>query len=161
MLAVAAVFAWKQLLTTVAPVEAGGPLLIVPFILGLLGGGPGIKIKQAQTRFRFGGQWLPAQAAAPVLAPAALLLLVIALATNEPVAALAEGAVFALLCLLWTSLRLYRLRPPVKNGSRMRSRMLIGASMLAVSILGALVAAPILPGAGGHRQVLREVVQPP
>ncbi len=149
-LAQSGVDSWKQLLTTLPPVDGSGPLLVIPYILGLLCGAGGLTLAN---RVR--------HTAAPVLAPAAVLVAVILLGAPDPVAPALQGAVFACVALTWTAVRSRRRRRPTRDGRRRATRLATGAGLIAAAAGVAVLAAPVLPGSGGERTVLRDHVAPP
>jgi Transglutaminase-like superfamily len=162
-LAVSAVFGWKQLLTTLPPIAARDPLTVVPFILGLLGGSIGYLLAQAlPAPPRPAGPRALAQAVAPGAVPVAMLAAVIAFGTDTPGARLADGVIFAVLCLSWLAVRRYRARPLAVSGSRRMVRFGTAAGLLAIASCGAVLLGPVLPGADTvGRTVLRDQVVPP
>lgn len=150
-LAALSVNGWKQLLTTLPPVDGSGPLLTLPYILGLLSGAGGYTLARRVSR-----------GSAPVLAPVLLLAAVIMLGTAQPAAALIQGVLFASVAVGWTSVRRNRLRPVVKTGSGRLTRLSTALGLLAVAGGLAVVVAPTLPGySGTSRVVLRTYVTPP
>jgi hypothetical protein len=153
------VTAWKQMLTTVAPVAAADGHLLVPFLLALVA-----SVTTASLALRLSSVvW--------ALIPAGLLLvLVIALGTPEPAFPLVQGLVFAVGAIAWLALR--QLWAPQNSAisvseidpgraAQMRLRRLIaGAAVLAVAagvgVAGSAVASP-----GQTRHVFRDVIIPP
>jgi hypothetical protein len=141
---------WKQLLTTLPPVGDTGPLLGIPFLLGLvaaaLGGSLALRCKPSF---------------APLGAPAALLAATILIGT--PTApTLLLGAAFVAVAVGWASLRHHRTRPTVQHGARQTSRIALGLAMLALAAFGASAIGPGLPLAKANtRLVLRNYVHPP
>jgi hypothetical protein len=141
---------WKQLLTTLPPIGDSGPLLGIPFLLGLvaatLGGSLALRCKPAF---------------APLGAPAALLAATILL--GMPTApTLLLGAAFVAVALGWASLRYHRSRPTVQHGARQTTRIALGLAMLALAAFGASAIGPGLPLAKANpRLVLRNYVHPP
>ncbi|HEY3090700.1 MAG TPA: transglutaminase-like domain-containing protein [Jatrophihabitantaceae bacterium] len=141
---------WKQLLTTLPPIGESGPLLGIPFLLGLvaatLGGSLALRCKPSL---------------APLAAPAALLAATILL--GMPTApTLLLGAAFVAVALGWASLRHHRTRPTVQHGSRQTTRIALGLGMLALAAFGASAIGPGLPLAKANtRLVLRNYVHPP
>jgi hypothetical protein len=145
------VHGWKDLLTTLPPVDGGGPLLVLPYILGLLGGVGGLCLAR-RTKPAF----------APVLAPGAVLVMVILLGAKSPADRLLQGAAFGVVALGWAALRTQRLRPPLQNGSGRLMRAVTVGVLLAVAGVGAAVLGPHVPGHDSHqRLVLRNYVAPP
>lgn len=150
-LASESVHGWKDLLTTLPPVDGSGPLLVLPYILGLLGGVGGYSLARRTHR-----------SAAPVIPPLLVLAAVILLGTNAPAARLLQGAVFGVVALAWTALRARRLRPVARNGSSRRLQLTTAACLLAVAGAGGALVGPHLPGVGHtDRTVLRSYVRPP
>jgi hypothetical protein len=149
-LADGSVSGWKQLLTTLPPVDGRGPLLVLPYLLGLLCGAAGFALA---SRLR--------PAAAPLAGPLLLLVATILLGTGEPVAAVPQGAVFAALALAWAAVRARRLRPPARDGARHLVRLGTAGALLGVATGLAALVGPSLPGADGDRVVLRDLVTPP
>jgi transglutaminase-like putative cysteine protease len=141
---------WKQLLTTLPPVGDTGPLLGIPFLLGLvaaaLGGSLALRCKPSF---------------APLGAPAALLAATILIGT--PTApTLLLGAAFVAVAVGWASLRHHRTRPTVQHGAQQTSRIAFGLAMLALAAFGASAIGPGLPLAKANtRLVLRNYVHPP
>ncbi|HEX6359207.1 transglutaminaseTgpA domain-containing protein [Actinophytocola sp.] len=141
---------WKQLLTTLPPVDGRGPLLVLPYLLGLLVGAAGFAVA---SRMR--------PAVAPVGAPLLLLVATILLGTTEQPAPVLRGGVFAALALAWSAVRARRLRPQARDGSRHLVRLGVAAAILGVATGIATLVGPVLPGTGGDRVVLRDLVTPP
>ncbi|MFF5230416.1 transglutaminase-like domain-containing protein [Dactylosporangium sp. NPDC000521] len=157
-LAESAVYGWKQLLTTLPPVTEAR-LVVVPWILGLVCGAAGsaVALRVAPAP----GRAAAARAAAPVAVPALTLGLVILLGTHEPAARLADGVGFAVLALLWTTVRLGRVAGSGRaRGGRRAGRILAGAAVLGLAAAAASAAGPVL-AAGTDREVLRDQVVPP
>ncbi|GAA2968767.1 transglutaminase-like domain-containing protein [Actinokineospora diospyrosa] len=148
-LAQSSVDSWKQLLTTLPPVDSG-PLLIIPYILGLVCGAGGFTLAR---RVRV--------SAAPVAAPALVMIAVILLGTSSPTLPTVLGGIFAALSLGWISVRARRRRRQLRDGARRATRVMSAAALVGVLAGLAVLAGPILPGAGGHRTVLREYITPP
>jgi hypothetical protein len=162
-LAVSAVFGWKQLLTTLPPVPAGDPLLVVPYILGLVCGSVGFLLAQAlPPPRRSAGLRALVVAFAAVTVPIAVLATAIAFGTDTPGAELPDGVAFAVLCLCWIAVRRHRTRPLAAAGTRRLARFATAAALLALASLGALLMSPVLPGAhAASRTVLRDEIVPP
>ncbi|PPK70621.1 transglutaminase-like domain-containing protein [Actinokineospora auranticolor] len=141
---------WKQLLTTLPPVEASGPLLAIPYILGLVCGAGGFALAR---RVKV--------SAAPVIVPGVVLVAVALLGTSKPDWPEIQGGAFALVALIWTSVRARRRRRPLRDGARRATRAVTGAALVGLVGAVAVVAVPFLPGVAGHRTVLRDYVTPP
>jgi len=145
------VHGWKELLTTLPPVDGGGPLLVLPYLLGLLGG-VGAFCLARRTRPAF----------APVAPAFAVLVAVILLGSQTPAARLLQGAVFGVVALAWASLRSVRQRPPLRSGSGRATRAATVAVLLGVSATAAALLGPHVPGVDSHKRVvLRSYVTPP
>ncbi|PRA82287.1 transglutaminase domain-containing protein [Microbacterium sp. MYb66] len=158
-LALGPVTAWKQMLTTVAPVAAADGHLIVPFLLALV-----VTTLTASLALRL------SQVAWALLPAGVLLMLVIALGTPEPAFPLVQGLVFAVVSMAWLALR--QLWAPQNmavsvsevdpsRAAHMRTRRLLaGVAVLAVAggagIATSAVATPAQP-----RHVFRDVIIPP
>jgi hypothetical protein len=162
-LAVSAVLGWKQLLTTLPPVDAHDPLLVVPYLLGLLGGSIGCLLADVDpNRRRPVAVRAVTVAAAPVAVPVAMVILVIALGTHEAGAAVLDGIVVAAAALCWIALRRQRVRPLAADGAGRSTRVGAAAGLLAAGTLAAFVLTPVLAGhAAVDRVVLRDTVVPP
>ncbi|HEY0640709.1 MAG TPA: transglutaminase-like domain-containing protein, partial [Pseudonocardiaceae bacterium] len=148
-LADASVHGWKELLTTLPPVAGDGPLLVIPYILGLLCGAGGFTLARRVRR-----------SAAPLVAPVAVLVAVILLGTPEPGARLTQGVVFGCVALCWAAARDARSRSSVRSGAGVLVRLGTGTALLAVTAAVAAFGGPYLSG-GADRYVLREHITPP
>lgn len=158
-LALGTVTAWKQMLTTVAPVAAADGHLVVPFLLALV-----VTTLTASLALR-----LPHVAWA--LIPAGvLLMLVIALGTPEPAFPIVQGLVFAVVSIAWLALRqiwapqnsavsVSEVDPSRAAHMRLR-RLLAGVAVLAVAG-GAGVATSAIAAPAEPRHVFRDVIIPP
>ncbi len=162
-LSISAVFGWKQLLTTLPPVAVGDPLVVIPFILGLLCGSVGYLLAQAlPAAKRSTGPKALALATAPVVVPIAVLGATIAFGTDTPGAELPDGVAFAVLSLCWIAIRRHRTRPLAVRGTRRLARFATAGSLLLLAALGAAALGPVLPGAHAvGRTVLRDQIVPP
>ncbi|WP_052336851.1 transglutaminase-like domain-containing protein [Nocardioides alkalitolerans] len=145
---------WKDLLTTLPPVDGSGPLLVLPFLLGAVGALLGV--------LATGVRRPPAavQALLLLVAPLAVLAVVLLLGVGEPASLLLQGAVFAAVALGAAGLRARRAtaRPVGQVG---RSRRLAGGVVLVLA--AGLLAVPVSSWAVGDtdRFVLRDHVVPP
>lgn len=158
-LAVGPVTAWKQLLTTVAPVAAADGHLLVPFLLGLV-----TATVTASLALRFS---LVAWALIPA---GVLLMLVIALGTPEPAFPLVQGILFAVVSIAWLALRQIWAPQnaavsvgdvdPARAAHMRTRRLLAGVAVLAVAG-GAGVATNAIAAPMETRHVFRDVIIPP
>lgn len=158
-LALGTVTAWKQMLTTVAPVAAADGHLVVPFLLALV-----VTTLTASLALR-----LP-QVAWALLPAGALLMLVIALGTPQPAFPIVQGLVFAVVSIAWLALRqiwapqnmavsVSEVDPSRAAHMRMR-RLLAGVAVLAIAG-GAGVATSAVATPAEPRHVFRDVIIPP
>jgi hypothetical protein len=149
-LASTAVDGWKNMLTTLPPVD-NGPLLALPYLLGLIAGAAGMVVSD-RTR------WVPA----PAIVVGALLALVILLGVQSPSQTTVEGALFAGLVLAWLMIRAQRSRPHYFTGGSVRiSRRVSGALLCVGATVLAAVIGTHVPGMNSSRTVLRSSVVPP
>jgi len=152
------IFGWKDLLTTLPPVDGDGALLVLPWVLGLAAGTLGALL----TRVSHGPSWL--RAVLPLTAPVLLLAAVILLGVRSPHSLMTQGVAVAALGLTWLVVRAQRTGTAVVAGSGRTTRLLVGAALLAVA--GA-AAAPVGTWAAGgddadrERVILRTYVEPP
>ena len=151
-----AVLGWKELLTTLPPVDGAGPLLVLPWLLGLVTGVLGGLL----ARLRTGPALL--RAALPLLAPTLLLATVILLGVGRPTSLWLQGAGFAVLAVGWLALRGQRATAPVRGGSGGAGRAVAAGVMV---LLAGALALPLASWATGglddQRVVLRTYVAPP
>ncbi|MGO4490435.1 transglutaminase family protein [Microbacterium sp. 2RAF4] len=158
-LALGTVTAWKQMLTTVAPVAAADGHLVIPFLLALV-----FTTVTASLALRL------SQVAWALIPAGVLLMLVIALGTPEPAFPLVQGLVFAVVSMSWLALR--QLWAPQNTAisvsevdpsraSHMRTRRLLaGVAVLAIAG-GAGVATSAVANPAQPRHVFRDVIIPP
>lgn len=150
-LASGSVHSWRELLTTVPPVDGTGPLLVLPYLLGLFLGLGGFALAR---RFR-AVFW-------PLLAPVSVFVAVIVLGSLAPVATVPTATVFAIVSLFWVRARNERLHPVSSSGSGRLTRVATTAALFAVAASGAYFVGPDVPGAHSHdRVVLRKYIIPP
>jgi hypothetical protein len=148
-------FGWKDLLTTLPPVDGDGPLLVLPWVLGLATGLLGTLL----ARLRSGPAWL--RAVLPVLVPGFLLVAVILLGVRRPQSVWLQGVVFAVLAIGWLALRMQRSSAPVRGGVGRARRLVLGGAMVALAATAALPVATWATGSDEERVVLRTYVEPP
>jgi Transglutaminase-like superfamily len=148
-------FGWKDLLTTLPPVDGDSALLVLPWALGLLGGAVGGGL----SRLSVGPPWL--RAAAPVAAMTALLGLVILLGVSHPQSLLLQGVLFPLVAIGWLGLRNQRTGGALRGRAGRLSRLALGSLVLGLAALVTLPLAGLLPIADSQRVILRNEVEPP
>lgn len=152
-------FGWKDLLTTLPPVDGAGPLLVLPWTLGLATGVLGGLLLGAAPR-----RAMP-RVVLPLLAPVALLVAVVLLGVDEPQSVLLQGAVFAAVALGWLTVRTLGLATrtgPATGLTAGAVRRGAGGVLLLAAAAG--VAIPVggwLSGGDDGRLVLRSYVEPP
>lgn len=147
-----AVFGWKDLLTTLPPVDGDGPLLVLPWMSGLLAGLGGLALARLPVR----RAWL--SAALPVLGMTAVLSGALVLGVRHPQSLLLQGSVFAALALAWLAVRARRASASVHGGSTSWVR---NAGAVAMVVLAAGLALPASGWVGDERAVARNWVEPP
>jgi transglutaminase-like putative cysteine protease len=151
-----AVFGWKDLLTTLPPVDGDGPLLVLPWLLGLLAGLLGTALSQVGLR----RAWLTALL--PVLGLTVMLAAVILLGARHPQSLLVQGSAFAALALGWLALRSRRASATVHGGTSGWGRLAVGAGLVALASALAVPASALVMGDDdGERAVVRNWVEPP
>ena len=150
-----ALFGWKELLTTLPPLDATGPLLVLPFLLGLMGGVAGTLLAAVER----GPAWLVA--AAPLVAPLALLTLVILLGVRRPQSLWLQGVVFSALALVWLVVRHDRRGGAVHGHAPRLGRTTTAGALLVAAVLLALPVGTWAAGSDDGRTVLRTYVSPP
>jgi hypothetical protein len=132
---------------------------VLPWLMGLVAGLLGAVLGLVRTR-------RPLVAAPlPLLAPLALLALVILLGVGRPEALWLQGSAFAMLALAWLGLRYSRVAAPVRSTQEnTRGRLArLGAGAALVGMAG-LLAVPVGTWAAGGdegRVILRTRVDPP
>ena len=149
-----AVFGWKDLLTTLPPIDGDGPLLVLPWLFGLLAGLVGLGLAHLPVR----RAWLAA--ALPVLGMTALLSGAILLGVRHPQSLLLQGSVFAGVALAWLAVRARRASATVQGGSTSYVRGAGAVVMLALAAAVALPASAVI-GSDDERAVARNWVEPP
>lgn len=152
---------WKELLTTLPPVDGAGPLLVLPWVLGLVSGAAaGILATLERPRGWVRGVVLLA-------VPGGLLAVVIALGVARPASLLWQGSVLTVLALGWLVLvgRRESARDRDRAGGRGRvrhpwSQTAAGAALVLVA---GGVALPVSDWLFGEpdRVVVRDHVEPP
>lgn len=149
-----AVFGWKDLLTTLPPVDGDGPLLVLPWLLGLVAGLVGTALAHARVR----RPWLTA--VSPVVAMTVLLVGIVLLGVRHPQSLQVQGALFAAGALGWLALRARRATATVRRGNSGWGRVVAGTAMVGLAAGLALPASALLTDDAG-RAVARNWVEPP
>ena len=150
-----AIFGWKDLLTTLPPIDGDGPLLVLPWATGLLAGLVGVGLAHLPVR----RAWLAALL--PVLGMTLVLSGAIVLGVRHPQSLLLQGAVFAGLALAWLAVRARRASAAVQGGSTSYVRGAGAVVMLALAAAVAFPASALVGGGDAERVVARNWVQPP
>jgi len=147
-------FGWKDMLTTLPPLDGAGPLLVLPWFLGLTAGVLGMLLARVER----GPVWLTGSL--PLLAPVALVAAVVLLGVERPQSLLLQGFAVAVLALAWLAVRVRRGAGVVQGRSGHVSRLVGGTALVAVA---GLLALPVGSWASGDddRLILREHVDPP
>jgi hypothetical protein len=148
----AAVLGWKRWLTMMPPVDARGPLVALPFIIGLVSSAVLWSVARQTRRL-----WLLA------VVVLALLGASIVLGTMAPAGTLLQGALLAMVLLAWLVIRDRRSRTKLQNGAGNRARLVTGVVLALVAALAAALLGPLLPGrdAAEARTVVRSQLEPP
>ena len=150
-----AVFGWKDLLTTLPPVDGDGPLLVLPWLAGLLAGLVGLGLAHLPVR----RAWVAA--VLPVLGMTLVLSGAILIGVRHPQSLLLQGSVFAGLALAWLAIRARRASAAVQGGSTSYVRGVGAVAMLALAAGIAFPASALVAGDDDERAVARNWVAPP
>lgn len=149
-----AIFGWKDLLTTLPPVDGDGQLLVLPLVLGLLAGLVTTALTQAGVRHA----WLAALL--PVAAQVLLLGAVLLLGVHHPSTAVPVGVVFTVLAVAWLAARAHRFGATVRGGRGGPGRVAAAAALVALAAALAVPASALLVDED-ERVVARTWVEPP
>ena len=151
-----AIFGWKDMLTTLPPVDGDGPLLVLPWLLGLLAG----LIGTALSAIRLRRAWVSAML--PVLGLTGVLIAVILLGVRHPQSVLVQGSVFAAAALGWLAIRARRASATVHGGTSGWGRAALGAALVLLASGLAMPASALVTGDDDEgRAVVRTWVEPP
>ena len=150
-----AIFGWKDLLTTLPPIDGAGPLLVLPWLAGMLAGLVGLALAHLPVR----RAWLAAML--PVVGLTLLLSGAILLGVRHPQSLLLQGSVFAGLALAWLAIRARRASAAVQGGSTSYVRGVGAVVMLALAAALAYPASAVFAGDDAERTVARNWVEPP
>ncbi len=145
-----AVTGWVLLLTSVLPVDSAGPLMALPFLLGLVG---------ASVSYAVARRW---DAVAPALLPPLLLLVLsVLLGSAGPAQPAWRGAAFGVVLLAWAAVRHGRRGAPLPSGEGLAARTFSSAALVALAAVGGLFLGPLLPGGHATRTVWRSALTSP
>ncbi|GAA5112543.1 transglutaminase domain-containing protein [Alloalcanivorax gelatiniphagus] len=150
-----AIFGWKDLLTTLPPIDGDGPLLVLPWLAGMLAGLVGLALAQLPVR----RAWLAAML--PVVGLTLVLSGAIVLGVRHPQSLLLQGSVFAGLALAWLAVRARRASAAVQGGTTSYVRGIGAVAMLALAAALAYPASAVLARDDDERTVARNWVEPP
>lgn len=150
-----AIFGWKDLLTTLPPIDGDGPLLVLPWLAGMLGGTVGLALAHLSVR----RAWLAALL--PVLGMVAALSGVIVLGVRHPQSLVLQGSVFTALALGWLAIRARRASASVQGGSTSWTRSVGAVVMLALAAAIGYPVSAVFAGDDSERAVARNWVEPP
>ncbi len=146
---------WKELLTTLPPVEGSGEVLVLPWAMGLaagLLGGAGRGVRSGPVLLR---------SALALLAPLLLLAGVILLGVTRPQSLWLQGAAFGVVAVGWVAVREARAQTPVEGRAGRVRRGVAGAVLVGAAGLLAMPVTSAALGDDGGRVVLRAEVRPP
>jgi len=148
-----AIGGWKDLITTLPPVDASSSLVALPYLLGLLGGAIGFTVARKTRR--------PAWAVVPMAALAALVIL---LGTVHPTFPVVVGLGWAVVAVCWVVVRSRRrlVQIAVSAANGRVARVATGAVLVVLAGVAAPLLSGLLPGVDEReRFVLRSEVEPP
>ncbi|QCW51693.2 transglutaminase domain-containing protein [Nocardioides dongxiaopingii] len=146
---------WKELLTTLPPVQGTGEVLVLPWTLGLVAGllgGLTVGVRSGPALLR---------SALGLLAPVLLLVAVILLGVARPQSLWLQGTLFAALAIGWVAVRESRRRRPVEGRRGRWRRGVVGVVLVAGAGALAMPVTSVAFGDDTGRTVLRTQVRPP
>ncbi|UUZ57868.1 hypothetical protein [Nocardioides sp. B-3] len=138
------------------PVDGDGPLLVLPWLLGLVAGLVGTALSGVRlSRSRL-------SALLPVLGLTGIPVVVILLGVRHPQSVPVQGSVFAAAALGWLAIRARRASATVHGGSSGWGRVALGAGLVVLASALALPASALVTGDDDEgRTVARTRVEPP
>ncbi|MCL2784046.1 MAG: DUF3488 and transglutaminase-like domain-containing protein [Propionibacteriaceae bacterium] len=146
-----AIFGWKELLTTTAPVQGQGAFLVLPLLLGLVAASCSFALA---LRFRW--------TAVPLIPLALLFILVIAMGADPVPGLILQALVWIALVMGWLSYRAFVGSRHKHPASSFRiARIASGAGILIAASLIAGLAGPFLPGVSPPRELIRDFIDIP
>lgn len=157
-LAIGPVLGWADILTLQAPLSLPDYVTAVPYVASLV---------VAFTSATLAVRWLPRRRSVPraallLVGPAVLYAVGVLLGTDEPVLAIARGAAFAGIALVWLGWR--RTAAPAGSDAarHLLRRKLVGTAVVVVAAIGlGSVAAAAVVARDDRRFVLRDEIEPP
>lgn len=150
-----AIFGWKDLLTTLPPVDGDGPLLVLPWLSGMVAGLVGTALAHQSVRRAWLAALLPVAGMTVVLSGAILL------GVRHPQSLVVQGALFTALALAWLAVRARRASAAVHGGSTSYVRGVGAVVMLGLAALLAHPASALFVADDSRRAVARTWVEPP
>ncbi len=150
-----AIFGWKDLLTTLPPVDGDGPLLVLPWLSGMVAGLVGTALAHQSVRRAWLAALLPVAGMTVVLSGAILL------GVRHPQSLAVQGALFTALALAWLAVRARRASAAVHGGSTSYVRGVGAVVMLGLAALLAHPASALFVADDSRRAVARTWVEPP
>ncbi len=151
-----AIFGWKDLVTTLPPVDGDGPLLVLPWLLGLVAGVLGTMLSRVHVR----RSWVTAML--PVVGLLMVLITVILLGVRHPQSILVQGAAFAAAALGWLAIRARRASATVHGGASGWSRVAFATGLVLLASAMAVPVSALVTGSSDEgRTVVRSWVEPP
>ncbi len=139
---------WRELLTTLPPVSALGPMTVLPFTLAMVGAGAALILAR-----RSSAPFLP------VLPPAAVGALAILLGVASPAQTLGRAVAALALAVAWGMIRRRRRIESSPGGAAHRA--VTATALIGVAAAAALAVSPALADAVGGRTVFRAHVVAP
>ena len=140
---------WKEMLTTLAPIDTAGTLGGLPFTIGLFAGWLGATLSRSRH-------------AAATLVPIGVLAAAITLGTEDRRYAALAGLGTAAIVLVWAAVRRRRGRRMIGTGGSRLSQLAIGSALLMVAGGAGFLVAQHLPGTETRSRLLaRSQVEAP
>lgn len=140
---------WKEMLTTLAPIDTAGALGGLPFTIGLFAGWLGATLARSR-------------GASTTLVPGGVLAAAITLGTEDRRYAALAGLGTAAIALVWAAVRRRRGRRLIGTGGSRLSQLAIGGALLAAAGGSGFLVAQHLPGTESRPRLLaRSQVEAP